>query len=118
MVLVPPGSRVALPTSDFELVVHSDADVGPIEIVAPSAPSSDLIDRVEDPSGVSVTLLVSPPGIGAVEIESCAAPFELVSTDPDRDLRYNSGYTSNCYCLSCMAYCTVNGKTDKAGTCC
>jgi hypothetical protein len=31
---------------------------------------------------------------------------------------YNSGYTSNCYCLSCITYCTVNGKTDKAGTCC
>jgi hypothetical protein len=31
---------------------------------------------------------------------------------------YGSGYSSNCYCLSCTLYCAVNGKTEKAGTCC
>jgi len=32
--------------------------------------------------------------------------------------QYGSAYGSNCFCLSCITYCSVNGKTEKAGTCC
>ncbi len=44
------------------------------------------------------------------------APVD-VETDTTKPA-YGSGYSSNCYCLSCTLYCSVNGKTEKAGTCC
>ena len=118
IVVVPPHARVTLPTSEFELIVHSDVELGPIAIESPAPAHAEPIGRVIDPSGVSETLLVSPLGFGSVEVSSCGASLELFSADPNRYLRYPSGYSSNCYCLSCTAYCSVNGKTEKAGICC
>jgi hypothetical protein len=31
---------------------------------------------------------------------------------------YGSTFNSNCYCLACTKYCTVDGTTYKSGTCC
>lgn len=32
--------------------------------------------------------------------------------------RYPSTYSSNCTCSFCIAYCVVNGTTQKSGACC
>ncbi len=49
------------------------------------------------------------PGEGRAQVD-----VDTDTAKPD----YSSTYSSNCFCLSCTVYCSVNGKTEKAGTCC
>lgn len=75
----------------------------------------------------AVTLALAALGLGGCAAEVDPQPQEPTAGDENKptveleqsvETQYNSGYSSNCYCLSCTVYCGVNGKTEKAGTCC
>lgn len=115
VVLVPPGTQTVLPTEAFELIVHADGPLDDLAIRSNGAVVEPLSITVDDnASGTDVTLLVPPLPPGTVACND----YELIAIDPDRSLRYGSGYASNCSCSFCIKYCTVNGATYKNGTCC
>jgi hypothetical protein len=109
---------IVLPAEPFELVVHGD-ELGEVTLRVNGAVVDAIeTDRAVTPAGTDVTLLVSAQLRGDVELSSSSAAmsFEALASHATPD--YGSTYSSNCYCLSCSLYCSINGKTDKAGLCC
>jgi hypothetical protein len=69
----------------------------------------------------AVVVAVAVLGGCASEVEAPDVQSDVPAVEVETDTAtpaYGSTYASNCYCLLCTKYCTVNDTTYKSGTCC